>query len=142
MKAFLSTNLPIELIALLEKIIIERSPFSDNKNLQNLLLTAIHTEKGQVVGYIEKLTDYDVAEITKIAMDHGLYEEALTIYKKYGQDAMAMTVLMEHIVSIDHGLDYTNKVDLPEFGVDLSRLSSMDCRSKIPWVHCIISFDI
>ena len=142
MKAFLSADLPIELIELLEKNIIERSPFSDNKNLQNLLLTAIRAEKGQVVGYIEKLTDYDVAEIAKIATDHGLYEEALTIYKKYGQDAMAMTVLVEHIVSIDHGLDYTNKVDLPEFGVDLSRLSSMDCGSKIPWVCCIISFDI
>lgn len=115
MKAFLSADLPIELIELLEKIIIEPSPFSDNKNLQNLLLlTAIRAEKGKVVGYIEKLTNYDVAEIAKIATDHGLYEEALTIYKKYGQHAMAMTVLVEHIVSIDRGLDYANKVNLPE----------------------------
>lgn len=115
MKAFLSADLPIELIELLEKIIIEPSPFSDNKNLQNLLLlTAIRAEKGKVVGYIDKLANYDVAEIAKIATDHGLYEEALTIYKKYDQHAMAMTVLVEHIVSIDRGLDYANKVNLPE----------------------------
>jgi hypothetical protein len=38
---------------LLEEIIIEPSPFSDNQNLQNLLLlTAIRAEKGKVVGYI------------------------------------------------------------------------------------------
>ena len=55
-KAFLSADLLIELIELLEKIIIEPLPFSDNKNLQNLLLlTAIHSDKGKVVGYINKL---------------------------------------------------------------------------------------
>jgi clathrin heavy chain len=51
-KAFLQADLLIELIVFLEKIIIEPSPFSDNKNLQNLLLlTAIHADKGKVVGY-------------------------------------------------------------------------------------------
>ena len=102
-KAFLSADLPVELIELLEKIIIEPSPFSDNKNLQNLLLlTLVRTDKGKVVGYINKLQNYDASEIAKIAMDHGLYEEALTIYKKYEQHAMAIDVQFEHIVSIDH----------------------------------------
>jgi clathrin heavy chain len=32
-KAFLQADLPIELIELLEKVILEPSPFSDNKNL-------------------------------------------------------------------------------------------------------------
>jgi len=42
-KAFLSADLLIELIEFLEKIIIEPLLFSNNKNLQNLLLlTAIH----------------------------------------------------------------------------------------------------
>jgi hypothetical protein len=40
-KACLSANLPIELVELLQKI-IELSPFSDNKNLQNLLLLTDH----------------------------------------------------------------------------------------------------
>ena len=114
-KAFLSTDLPIELIELLEKIIIEPSPFSDNKNLQNLLLlTAIRAEKGKVVGNINKLENYDAGEIAKIATDHGVYEEALTIYKKYDQHAVDINVLVEHIVSIDRGFDYANKVNRPE----------------------------
>lgn len=114
-KAFIQNNLPIELIELLEKIIIEPSPFSDNKSLQNLLLlTAINSDKGKVVGYINKLQNYDPSEIAKIAIDKGLYEEAFTIYKKYEQHAEAINVLVEHIVSIDRGSDYANKVNRPE----------------------------
>jgi hypothetical protein len=37
-KAFLQADLPIELIELLEKIILNYHQFSDNKNLQNLML--------------------------------------------------------------------------------------------------------
>jgi clathrin heavy chain len=33
-----------------------------------------------MVGYINKLENYDAGEIAKIATDHGLHEEALTIY--------------------------------------------------------------
>jgi hypothetical protein len=49
--------------------------------------------------------------LLKIAIAHGLYEEALTIYKKYDQHALAINVLVEHIVSIDHGLEYATKVN-------------------------------
>ncbi|QRV88920.1 Clathrin [Ceratobasidium sp. AG-Ba] len=114
-KAFMANDLPLELIEMLEKIIIEPSPFSDNKNLQNLLLlTAIRADKGKVVGYINKLSNYDSGEIAKIAVDHGLYEEALTIYKKYDQHALAIDVLVGDIASIERGLDFANKVNKPE----------------------------
>ncbi|KAG8732481.1 hypothetical protein FRC12_019252 [Ceratobasidium sp. 428] len=114
-KAFMAADLPLELIEMLEKIIIEPSPFSDNKNLQNLLLlTAIRADKGKVVGYINKLANYDSGEIAKIAVDHGLYEEALTIYKKYDQHALAIDVLVGDIASIERGLDFANKVNKPE----------------------------
>jgi clathrin heavy chain len=69
-KAFLSADLLIELIELLEKPVIEPSPFSDNRNLQNLLLlTSFRADKGKFVGYINKLQNYDAA---KIATDLGL----------------------------------------------------------------------
>ncbi|KAF9258879.1 clathrin heavy chain [Marasmius fiardii PR-910] len=130
-KAFLTADLPLELIELLEKIIIEPSPFSDNKNLQNLLLlTAIRSDKGKVVGYINKLQNYDIDEIARIATEHGLYEEALTIYKKYDKHAMAITVLVEHIVSIDRGLDYANKVNQPEVWSRLAKAQLDGLRIK------------
>lgn len=37
-KAFMTADLPNELIELLERIILETSAFSDNKTLQNLLI--------------------------------------------------------------------------------------------------------
>ncbi|KAL6297964.1 armadillo-type protein [Sparassis latifolia] len=114
-KAFLMADLPIELIELLEKLILEPSPFSDNRNLQNLMvLTAIRADKGKVVRYIDKLKNYDIAEIAKIVTDHGLYEEAFLIYKKYEQHAMAINVLIEHIVFLDRGTEYAIKVNRPK----------------------------
>ncbi|KAI5123544.1 hypothetical protein M0805_006703 [Coniferiporia weirii] len=130
-KAFISADLPIELIELLEKIILEPSPFSDNKNLQNLLmLTAIRADKGKVVNYINKLENYDIAEIAKIAIDHGLYEEAFMIFKKYEQHANAINVLVEHIVSIERGLDYATKVNRPEVWSRLAKAQLDGLRIK------------
>ena len=127
----MSADLPIELIELLEKIILEPSPFSENKNLQNLLmLTAIRADKGKVVGYINKLQNYDINEIARIATEHGLFEEAFTIYKKYEQHAQAMNVLVEHIVSIDRGLDYANKVQKPEVWSRLAKAQLDGLRIK------------
>jgi clathrin heavy chain len=116
---------------LLEKIILEPSPFSENKNLQNLLmLTAIRADKGKVVGYIDKLQNYDVGEIAKIATDHGLYEEAFLIYKKYEQHAMAINVLVEHIVSLDRGVEYATKVNKPEVWSRLAKAQLDGLRIK------------
>lgn len=114
-KAFIDNDLPAELVELLEKIILETSPFSDNRALQNLLLlTAIRADKGKVVGYINKLQNYDAEEIARIAVEQGLYEEAFTVYNKHDQHAAAMNVLVEHIASLDRGSQYAVKLDKPE----------------------------
>jgi clathrin heavy chain len=130
-KAFIAADLPMELIELLEKIVIEASPFSDNRNLQNLLLlTAIRADKGKVVGYINKLQNYDFQDIAKIATENGLFEEALTIYRKYDEHALAMNVLVEHIVSLDRGVDYANKVNRPEVWSRLAKAQLDGLRIK------------
>jgi len=137
-KAFLQADLPIELIELLEKIILEPSPFSDNKNLQNLmLLTAVRADKGKVVGYINKLQNYDAADIARIATEHGLFEEAFTIYKKHEQHTMAINVLVEHVVSIDRGLEYATKVNLPEVWSRLAKaqLDGLRIKDSIGWFN-------
>ncbi|GAA6060259.1 hypothetical protein JCM10212_003959, partial [Sporobolomyces blumeae] len=113
-KAFLSADLPSELIELLEKIVLEQSAFSDNANLKKLLmLTAIRADKGRVMGYIEKVEGFDVQEIAAIAIEHGLYEEAFTLFRKNELHLDAMNVLVEYIVSIDRAQQYAVKVDQP-----------------------------
>lgn len=114
-QAFLNADLPTELIELLEKIILEPSPFSENQHLQNLLiLTAIKADSGRVRDYIEKLEHYDAPEIASIAINSGLYEEAFEIYKKTKAHGDAINVLIEHIVSIDRAANYAESVDTPE----------------------------
>ncbi|KAG9243910.1 hypothetical protein BJ878DRAFT_508483 [Calycina marina] len=113
--AFLAADMPGELIELLEKIVLEPSAFSDNESLQNLLLlTACQTDKGKVMDYIHKLDGYNAQDVANIALEVGLHEEALEVYKKIGDHASAANVLVEHIVSIDRAQDHAESVDLPE----------------------------
>lgn len=113
-KAFLAADLPAELIELLEKIVLEPSAFSDNSNLKKLLfLTAIRADTGRVMGYIDRLDDFDVNEIASIAIEHKLYEEAFSLYKKHNMHLEAITVLVEYIVSIERGAQYAAKVNEP-----------------------------
>ena len=113
-KAFMHMELHGPLLELLEKIIIEKSPFSDNRSLQSLMfLTAIKNDKGKVMGYVSKLSGYDVEAIAKVATEAGLYEEAFAIYQKHNMYAEAMNVLVEHMVSIDRGFAYANKINQP-----------------------------
>jgi Region in Clathrin and VPS len=118
-KAFLSADLPVELIELLEKIIIEPSSFSENKNLQNLLLlTAIHADKGKMVGYINELENYDVGEIAKIATDHGLHEEALTsTIRILWQSTFLSSTSYQLVVP----WTFPTRLTSPKFGDDLLR---------------------
>jgi clathrin heavy chain len=68
-KAFMDCDMPHELIELLERIVLHNSDFSDNKNLQNLLiLTAIKTDKSKVMDFINRLDNYDGAELAEIAL--------------------------------------------------------------------------
>lgn len=114
-KAFVDADLPAELIDLLEKIILEPSPFSENGSLQNLLmLTAAKSDKAKLMGYIEKLDQFSVDEIAGLCIQNGLYEESLAVYKKVNNHGEAANVLIDHIVSIDRAYEYAEEVDLPE----------------------------
>ncbi|KAI9851696.1 MAG: hypothetical protein M1838_003034 [Thelocarpon superellum] len=112
--SFLAADLPAELIELLEKIVLEPSPFSDNENLQNLLiLTATKSDKGRVMDYIHQLSNYNAPDIANICIEVGLFEEALEVYKKTDSHPEAVGVLIEHIVSIDRAQEYAERVELP-----------------------------
>ncbi|KAG0200257.1 hypothetical protein BGX28_006644 [Mortierella sp. GBA30] len=114
-KAFMAAYLPNELIELLEKIVLESSAFSDNRNLQNLLiLTAIQADQSKVMDYINRLENFDAPDIADHAIRNGLYEEAFVIYKKHDVHASAINVLIEHIGSIDRAYEYAEKTDTAE----------------------------
>ncbi|TPX38293.1 hypothetical protein SmJEL517_g00095 [Synchytrium microbalum] len=121
-KAFMAADLPNELIELLDKLVIEGSAFSDNRNLQNLLiLTAIKADKTRVMDYVTKLENYDAPDIANIAVGSELYEEAFTIYKKYNQHSNAIQVLIQNINSIDRAHEFADKADKPEVWSKLAK---------------------
>lgn len=114
-KAFIDADMPVELIELLEKIILEPSTFSDNSNLQNLLmLTAAKSDRGRVAGYIQNLDNYSPDEIAQQCIDVGMYEEAFLIHKKAKNHVEAANVLVDHVVSIDRAQEYAEQVEMPE----------------------------
>lgn len=114
-KAFITSDMPAELIELLEKIILEPSTFSDNPSLQNLLmLTACKSDRGRVMGYIQQLDQYTPEDIAQQCIEVGMYDEAFEIYKKHENHVEAVNVLIDHIVSIDRAQEFADKVDTPE----------------------------
>lgn len=111
-KMFMAADLPNELIELLEKLVLENSQFSDNKNLQNLLiLTAVKADKSKVMDFITRLNNYDYMEIAGIAVGADLFEEAFTIYKRFDVHAAAVGVLLDNLDNLDRGFEYAERVD-------------------------------
>ncbi|KAJ1927952.1 Clathrin heavy chain [Tieghemiomyces parasiticus] len=114
-KAFMAADLPQELIELLERLILEGTAFSDNRNLQNLLiLTAIKADPGRVMDYVERLSNFDAPDIANIAITAGLYEEAFAVYQKYDAHASAIGVLLDHLGDLDRAATYAERCDEPE----------------------------
>jgi clathrin heavy chain len=114
-KSFIDADMPVELIELLEKIILEPTTFSDNSNLQNLLmLTAAKSDRGRVANYIQQLDAYSPDDIAQQCIEVGMYEEAFLIFKKDKNHSAATNVLVDHVVSIDRAQEYADQVDLPE----------------------------
>ena len=61
-------ELPNELIELLERIVLSNSASYNfcNKNLQNLILTAIKADPTRITGYIDRLDNYDGSDLEQI----------------------------------------------------------------------------
>ncbi|KAL0481606.1 clathrin heavy chain [Acrasis kona] len=116
-KAFMHSDLPQELIELLEKIVIHGSnkEFRKNRHLQNLLiLTAIKADQTRVMDYINRLDNYDGKDIAGMAVTKGLFEEAFSIYQKFKLNADAIRVLVDNIESISRASEFAEAVQEPE----------------------------
>eukprot|EP00397_Hematodinium_sp_SG-2012_P000429 GEMP01000429.1.p1 GENE.GEMP01000429.1~~GEMP01000429.1.p1 ORF type:complete len:1703 (+),score=505.89 GEMP01000429.1:149-5257(+) len=115
-KAFIQADIPEKLAELLEKIVLHKSDFANNRNLQNLLiLTAIKFDKSRVMDYINRLDNYDGPEIAKIALGepYRLYEEAFLIYKNCKMQAEAMDTLLTNIDSLERAAEFAARINDP-----------------------------
>ncbi|KAK4798250.1 hypothetical protein SAY86_030576 [Trapa natans] len=111
-KAFMTADLPHELIELLEKIVLQNSAFSGNFNLQNLLiLTAIKADPARVMDYVNRLDNFDGPAVGEVAVEAQLYEEAFAIFKKFNMNVQAVNVLLDNIRSIERAVEFAFRVE-------------------------------
>ncbi|KAB1217632.1 Clathrin heavy chain 1 [Morella rubra] len=111
-KAFMTADLPHELIELLEKIVLQNSAFSGNFNLQNLLiLTAIKADPSRVMDYVNRLDNFDGPAVGEVAVEAQLYEEAFAIFKKFNLNVQAVNVLLDNIRSIERAVEFAFRVE-------------------------------
>jgi clathrin heavy chain len=121
-KAFMTADLPNELIELLEKIVLQNSAFSGNPNLQNLLiLTAIKADGTRVMDYINRLDHFDGPAVGEIAVGSELFEEAFFIYKKFDLHVPAIKVLLDNLQSVERAHEYATKVEEKEVWSELAK---------------------
>ena len=120
-KAFMAAELQTELIELLEKIVLNNTSFSNNHNLQNLLIiTAIKSDPSRVKEYIIRLDNFDGPAVGEIAVGYELFEEAFEIYRKFGQKSLAVKVLLENIGDLNRAHEFATKIDEPEVWTELA----------------------
>lgn len=121
-KAFMTADLPNELIELLEKIVLDSSVFSEHRNLQNLLiLTAIKADASRVMDYINRLDNYDAPDIANIAINNHLYEEAFAIFKKFDVNTSAIQVLIEQVNNLDRAYEFAERCNEPAVWSQLAK---------------------
>eukprot|EP00061_Rhincodon_typus_P016979 g45465.t1 len=119
-KAFMTADLPNELIELLEKIVLDNNVFSEHRNLQNLLiLTAIKADRTRVMEYINRLDNYDAPDIANIAISNELFEEAFAIFRKF--DVNTSAVLIDHIGNLDRAYEFAERCNEPAVWSQLAR---------------------
>jgi clathrin heavy chain len=144
-KAFMAADLPSELINLLERIVLQGSDFSDNKNLQNLLiLTAIRADSTRVAGYIDQLDNFDAKDIALICLSesHMLFEEGFSIYVKFSKpeftqdkdeqvemQVLAIGVLVDFMKDLDRAKTYATTCDVSPVW---SKLGKAQLENKFP----------
>ncbi|ONM56239.1 hypothetical protein Zm00014a_026588 [Zea mays] len=111
-KAFMTADLPHELIELLEKIVLQNSAFNGNFNLQNLLIsTAIKADPSRVMDYVNRLDNFDGPAVGEVAIEAQLYEEAFAIFKKFNLNVQAVDVLLNNIRSIERAEEFAFRVE-------------------------------
>jgi clathrin heavy chain len=71
--------------------------------------------------YIQRLENYDAPDIANICITNSLFEEALTIYKKYDVHGNAIDVIINNIKNIDRAFEFAEQIDNPEVWCRLAK---------------------
>jgi clathrin heavy chain len=73
--------------------------------------------------YINRLDNYDGVELAKIAQEdqYQLYDEALCIYKKFGESVEAIKILLEKQNNLKGAQEFAEKTNKKEVWTELGK---------------------
>lgn len=114
-QAFMDAKLPLELMELLEKIVLNTEGKTwDSKHLQTLLiLTSMKADKSKVMDYVVRLDGYDPPAIADMALKYELPEVAFKIYDKFKVNVKAAEVLVNQIGDIERAREFAEHCNEP-----------------------------
>lgn len=96
-KAFIDAKIQPQLLELLDKLIFHTYLFKNNTYMQNLLInTSIMVDPSRVMSYIYLLNNYIPDQIGDQLIKAKLYDEAITMYNKFGQHQKASNIIFNY----------------------------------------------
>jgi clathrin heavy chain len=119
-RAFMTAKMPHELIAVLDRLVLQGTPgdgFSENPSLQNLLMmTSVQTEPTRVMDLIHRLDHVNATVMAEMMCrdEYKLYEEAFEILKKANLMVEAVEILLIHLDSIDRAVEFAKRIEDPK----------------------------
>lgn len=88
-----------------------------------LIVTAIRSDTTRVMDYINRLDNYDGLKLAGVAKEaeHGLFEEALQIYKKFNEPVEAIKVLLYNLENLKSASEFAEKANNPDVWSELGK---------------------
>ncbi|KAL0237254.1 hypothetical protein PCE1_000651 [Barthelona sp. PCE] len=109
-QSFLHLSDPINLIKLLERVILRPTVFSDNEDLQTLLMGyAINNKSDSIMEYVETMDKYNIGKISKLAIKANLFEEAFRMNVRFERYQDALKILLKNIEDYERALEFVQK---------------------------------
>ena len=133
-KFFIDAQIPSYLLNIVEKTVFEFPPFQHNTSLQNLLIcTAIKSERERVMKYVTQFNDYTSDKISQLLIESNLFDEAIAVYKKFGQNIEAVRIMINNKNDIKQAADFARICDDPNIW-DLVNKAQKNSNTKTPSV--------
>ncbi|GAU31724.1 hypothetical protein TSUD_215250 [Trifolium subterraneum] len=93
-------------------MVLQNYAFRGNFELKTLLiLSAIKADHLRVMGYINRLDNFDGQAVGKAAVKAHLYEEAFASFKKFNLNVEAVNVLLDNLQNIDRAMEFAFRVE-------------------------------
>lgn len=118
-KAFIDAKIQPQLLELLDKLIFRTCLFKNNTYMQTMLInTSISVDPSRVMSYIYLLNDYAPDQIGDQLIKTKLYDEAITMYNKFGEHQKASNIIFNYKTEPTFESFHNFEIQLNDFNIE------------------------